>query len=347
MADNIARINGQDSFAYTGKAGWHRKGQELSEDATLEQWAEASGLNYEILRAVVNYQTLTHGTRESACDHVLYRSDTGERVGVVSDGYKIVQPLETLEFFREFCESNALSMETAGALQGGSIYWALAKTGREDNFGKSGVLDVINQYVLLSSSCDGSRATSASINSTRVVCNNTLTASDRTGKARVNTRHSTQFNAQATKSALGLVDLDASWEKFRAEMLQLQSVPFSSDEASAFFADLLRPAGTRAAPRKDLGASDFASLLAAPVGAAVEFAKTDGSPRAIRGLADLEQSYIAAPGAVPGTAYGVLQGVTHYIDHVRGNDDKRQVSAMFGQGESLKSSAFAKLLAMA
>lgn len=344
MSHEIALIGGKRSFAYVGAEAWHGLGQRLEAGASMEAWAAAAGLNFEILSAPVRYETRSHGTMEAEGDVVLYRSDNGARVGIVSDRYQIVQPMAALEFFREFCEAESLTMETAGALKGGSIYWALAKTGREANFGAD-VLDVVNQYVLLSTSADGSRSTDASINSTRVVCRNTLRASDRTAKARVKTRHSTTFDANATAKALGLVDLDTSWEKFAADMRKLQDVAISPAEATAFFSNLLRPAKDRVAqPARDMKAQDFATLLTGSVRLGEELAPKE---RAIRGLADLETSYVSAPGAVPGTAYGVLQAVTHFVDHVRGTDATRQASAMFGQGDSLKSEAFEQLLAMA
>lgn len=336
--DMIANVNGQDSFAYVGAPGWHGKGQKLEAGATMEQWAKAAGLDFEVKRATAQYMTDDHGMRTADGDVVLYRSDTGARVGMVRDGYQIVQPIDALEFFREFCERGHLTMETAGALKGGSVFWAMAKTGRDANFSKTAVADVIEQYVLLSTSVDTSRATNASENTTRVVCMNTLRASDSTATKLVKTVHSKKFDANATAASLGLVDLDASWNKFREQMLALQGVGFNPEEATAFFSNLLRPAKQRAQARN---AQEFAELL---TGSAT-ISEPEPSTRAIRGLADLEMSYVSAPGACPGSAYGVLQAVTHFVDHVRGNDDKRQLSAMFGQGDSLKSEAFAQLLA--
>jgi hypothetical protein len=57
-------------------------------------------------------------------------------------------------------------------------------------------------------------------------------------------------------------------------------------------------------------------------------------------MTDLERVYQTAPGAAPGTAYGALQAVTHWVDHVRGkNTDARVASALFGQGQALKARA--------
>jgi phage/plasmid-like protein (TIGR03299 family) len=204
----------------------------------------------------------------------------------------------------------------------------------------------------MSTSADKSRSTDNRLTGTRVVCANTLTvALGEANKSAVRTRHSTAFDARLVKEKMGIVTSqnDAAWEKFRSDMERLADKKVSSTEATEILSELLRPAGERAKPRQQANATSFAELLNAPVGTATNFANTDKeSPeRAIRGLAELEQSYYRAPGAVPGTAYGMLQGITHYIDHARGRDaDKRQTSAWFGQGENLKNKAFADLLAM-
>jgi hypothetical protein len=63
-------------------------------------------------------------------------------------------------------------------LKAGRKFWALARTG------KSAALkgnDVVNGYLLLATSCDGTLATVAMPTTVRVVCNNTLTIALRDG----------------------------------------------------------------------------------------------------------------------------------------------------------------------
>ena len=330
--------NGQASMAYVGKTPWHGLGQELQAGLSIEQWCVAAGLDYTVERAIVQYQN--GELRTFPGKDVLYRSDTSAPLGIVSDGYKIVQPAEVLDFFRDLCADRGFTLETAGALKGGAIYWALARTEHESTLGAN---DTSRGYVLLSTSADGTRATDARFTAVRVVCNNTLSIALNGSVGATKTRHSTMFNARATKKSLGLIDFDKAWSDFSDSMRAMAQYPIADAEASAMFANLLRPAGMRPAPRLSIGATSFDQLLNANVGAAVEFAPI-AKDRAIRGLGDLEHSYHYAPGAMPGTAYGVLQGVTHYIDHVRGtSNDKRLNSAWFGQGETIKREALERL----
>lgn len=340
MAHEIDMSNDRANMAYLGEIPWHKLGQSMPENASIEQWIHAAGMDYEIKHAPVQY---TNGSIHTYTGkRVLYRSDTNAPLGVVSDAYKAVQPAAVLEFFRGLCETNSLKMETAGVLRGGAIYWALAKTGHEINLAG----DRTHGYLMLSSTADGSRATDARFTSVRVVCANTLAVA-MYGSVKpagaVRTRHTSVFDASATKKKLNLDQFDSSWLNFKAQMEALCNVKVSPNEAREFFTELLRPADQRAKPRAAIGASTLTDLLGAPLNTPQEKTATD---RAVRGLEDMVKSYYAAPGAVPGTAYGLVQGVTHFIDHVRGGDDTRMASAWFGQGDTLKTTALNNALAL-
>jgi hypothetical protein len=87
---------------------------------------------------------------------------------------------------------------------------------------------------------------------------------------------------------------------------------------------------------------------------AIEFLKKllpvptkDGEPvaieegRAFKALMDIVTGKTPSP-TLPeakGTAWGLLNAVTYYVDHVRGSDEKRLSSAWFGSGEGLKNKA--------
>jgi hypothetical protein len=77
---------------------------------------------------------------------VNYRADTGEGLGVVSSShYKLVQPGEIIDFYREFTATGGLKLNTAGALRGGRRIWALAELDSPIRVGD----DVTKPYFLL------------------------------------------------------------------------------------------------------------------------------------------------------------------------------------------------------
>jgi len=129
------RSNGKAEMAYlnTNEAPWHGLGNPLERGLSIEQWTIAAGMDFRIQRSKVRYFTDRIGVNQLEWPekHVLFRGDTHEPLGVVSAKYKVVQPREVLEFFRDLCESNHFELSTAGTLFGGAKYWALAKVGDE------------------------------------------------------------------------------------------------------------------------------------------------------------------------------------------------------------------------
>lgn len=162
-----------EKMAYVGVKPWHGIGAQLTTHQPIEIWAKEAGLDWEILETPVRFASNTqgadlHGFSENK---VLYRSDTNAALSVVGHRFKVVQPGEILEFYRDLTEVSGFELETAGVLRGGRKIWALARTGQSASL-KGG--DVTNGYVLLATACDGTLATTAQFTSVRVVCNNTL-----------------------------------------------------------------------------------------------------------------------------------------------------------------------------
>lgn len=318
MAHEIAtRSDGKAAFAYRGEAAWHGLGHEIPDNATLEEIIELSGMNYWIGSHPVLFNGTDGKLHEYPNKKVLFRADTNTPLSVMAKGYNIVQPAEVAEFFRDLTTDAGYVIETMGVLRGGAIYFALARTGNESVVANS----VHKQFVLLATGCDGTLATTAELTDVRVVCHNTLRAAvSEKNPDRVKVRHSTTFDASNVKERLGLLDLSASFEEMIKSYKTLADFKVSWEESTELFTKILSP------DRKVAN-------------------EADDKPRAVRGLKQLEESYIKGPGAQIGTLYGCLQAVTHYVDHGRGtNDDGRTYSALFTQGANLKERAFEVLM---
>jgi phage/plasmid-like protein (TIGR03299 family) len=364
MAHELDFSRGSAAFAFAGAKAWHGFGNRLTADAPLETWIEQAGLAYQIRMAAVSYLDAHNVQRMADGRTVLYRDDTGTALGVASDGYKPVQPREVIEFFRSLCADHGLTMETAGALRGGARYFALARTRYAANL-TPGLTDTAVMYLLLVSSADCSLSTTALPTAVRVVCANTLSAALGTGAGHVKTSHRTEFDATNVKARLGYtVDtMESQWQTFVTTMQTLNSIPVPSHQsAREFFTALLRPAHERKSAmsatedrveRATANATadaraDFSSLLMRPAGRPILTATPTSTPdRSPRGLDPLMSAYYNAPGAMPGTARGLVEAVTHYVDHIRGTTDAgRMDSAILGQGAQLKARAVDAALAL-
>lgn len=312
-----------EQMAYVGRTPWHGLGNRLAEQQSIDVWMEQAGLNWNIRETPVRFINgdKSHlGEILSFDDHkVLYRSDNRTPLSVVSQRYQVVQPREILEFYRDLTEKSGFELETAGSLKGGRKIWALARTGQ------SGVLkgnDRTDAYVLLATACDGTMATTAQFTSVRVVCNNTLAVALDGRAQSVKVSHRSVFDADAVKKQLGISV--SAWNDFMYRLKALSERKIKQSEAEKVIRNLFQPRPDQIEQKSNERAMAKVRAL------------FDGA-----GLgAHLPSSY--------GTAYGLLNAVTEFVDHERRarSTDHRLDSAWFGQGANLKQQALDQTLAL-
>lgn len=312
-----------ENMAYVGQTPWHGLGRQLDSGLPIDDWVIQAGMDWEIQESPVRFiagQREYLGEIKPFDDHkVLYRSDTHDPLSVVGNRYKVVQPREILEFYRDLTERSGFELETAGVLKGGRKLWALARTGQSTTLkGK----DTTNGYVLLATACDGTMATTAQFTSVRVVCNNTLAVALGSGAGAVKVPHRSVFDAEAVKRSLGITV--SAWDEFMYRMKNLSNRSVKASEAHHF---LLRV----------MGDPDKASISKG----------TERNMARVQALYD-GQGLGADLASSKGTAYGLLNAVTQFVDHERRarSQDNRLDSAWFGQGAALKGRALDEALLM-
>lgn len=323
VAAVTTRKNGFAEMAYVGEKPWHGLGQALQAGADIETWKQAAGMDWRIQRSKVRYNVSRDGEQvfEMPDQHVLFRSDSKQALGIVSPKYKVVQPGEVLEFFRDLTDANGYTLNTAGTLFDGRRFWALAAIGEEACVVGE---DKIGGFLLLSSSCDGTLATTARFTTVRVVCNNTLGMA-LAGKAKreVVVRHTSKFDPEAAKRELGL--------------------------ARDNFGDFLKATRQLAAKRlTNAGAEDFVAKLLADTSTVLKDDVTKS--KQFMKIMDLFKGSAMGGTLVgaEGTAWGVVNAVTEFVDHhARATTPShRLASAWFGRGDDLKTQAFERALAL-
>ena len=308
------------SYASTQRE-WHGWGELMPAGQDIDAWAQAAGMEYRVQRAVVRFATqrlnpanalIPAQMLQSIDDKlVLFRSDTGAPLGVVSDSYKVVQPREVLEFFREWAQANACTIESAGVLFGGKRYFATAKMSDGVFVGEG---DKVVPYVLLSTSADGSLATEGRITTVRVVCNNTLRLASK-GASSFRVSHRTAFKAEECRGII-----ESAHEEFGAFMdmsRKLASIKVESRLAEDMTTLLLTtPTRNADAARDSAGFTKIMSLF-------------NGGGKG----STLESSRE--------TAWGWLNSATEFVDHhVRArSDENRTAAALWGPGADLKQRA--------
>lgn len=316
-----------EQMAYVGATPWHGLGRQLTQKQPIEVWQREAGMDWQIQESPVHFKADAIGHMGSIHSFpeqkVLYRSDTKAPLSVVSNRYQIVQPREVMEFYRDLTEVSGYELETAGVLKGGRKFWALARAGQNANLKGN---DQVNGYLLLATSCDGTLATTATPTTVRVVCNNTLTiALDGITRA-IKVPHSTRFDARSVKKQLGVAV--SQWDEFMYRMRVLAERKVQWHEAMGFFMNVL----CEVTPNSKLP----------------EVLPNERALRKVQSLyegrgrgATLESSQ--------GTAWGLLNAVTEYVDHERRarSNEYRMDSAWFGQGAQIKQRALEAALQLA
>lgn len=322
MSHALTTTNGQVEFAYRESDGlpWHGLGQAMPYEATIDQWRVAAGMDWRIKRSKVRYATAHDQAPASMLEipeqHVLFRSDTHAALGVVSSKYKVVQPSEVLEFFRDIVKVGGLELSAAGTIHGGARFWATAKMGEYS----TSVKDKIGGYLLISTSADGSLSTEVRRTTIRTVCQNTLNMALKDAPASVRITHRSEFDIKKVQEFMGF-NQDA-WSLFRANIERLANKQLQVEEAEELAVSII--GGDELKIRASAGFNKVMALFKGQ-GMGADF---DG---------------------VHGTAFGLLNGFTEYVDHwARArSEENRFVSSQWGQGADLKDRALDTLLSVA
>ena len=311
------------SMAYVDAKPWHGLGNQLPANQPIEIWQQQAGMNWTINETPVLFNVSNEGglhVKASPDSKLLYRSDTHAPLSVVSKRYKVVQPHDVLEFYRDLTQAGGFELETAGVLKEGRKLWALARTGQETIL-RGG--DQVAAYLLLATSCDGTLCTTAQFTSVRVVCNNTLQLAVGNSSGAVKVPHSTTFDPQLVKQELGLGL--SSWERFVTDIRQLAARPIHKFEAMNFLVEVLGDPEVPLADQPNQKALQNVYALYSGNGMGADLSSANG------------------------TAWGLVNAVTQYVDHERRarSQDHRLDSAWFGTGAAIKGKAYLEAMKLA
>lgn len=214
MAHNINRnaLTGQDAFFSVKQKAWHGLGQIVQDYPTAEEAIKFAGLNYDVVKRPLFTYNNENADQQTAPDGIqipeieienyfaTVRTDTNQVLGVVGSKYEIIQNREAFTFFDELVKDSGsgIQYETAGALGNGERIFITAKM---PNVIKVGRKDVIEEYIFLTKSHDGSSAIMAAFTPVRIVCNNTLNAALKTNSNAVYIKHTASAGDKLKEAA--------------------------------------------------------------------------------------------------------------------------------------------------
>jgi len=203
MAHNINEANGKHSFFSVNEKAWHGLGQIVDQYPTSAEAIKYAGLDYEVIKSplftwqrdetVGDNGEIIEGSQMPVPHHfATVRTDNHAVLGVVGKDYEIVQNVNAFEFFDAIVGGgDGILYETAGALGKGERIFITAKLPGYLRVGKQ---DMIEQYLLLTTSHDGFGSITAAFTPVRVVCQNTLNAAMRNHSNSIKIRHTASAN---------------------------------------------------------------------------------------------------------------------------------------------------------
>ena len=293
-------------YPETESSPWHNLGIELNHPKTAREAIKMAGLDYTVMKKPLGLKT---GLKQDA--YATVRTDTKDVLGFVNKSYEPIQNIDAFIFFDDWVAENEAIYETAGVLGKGECIWILAKLPGYINVHGN---DMVNKYLLLTNSHDGSSHVRVKLTPIRVVCNNTLTAALQ-GAGEVQISH-TPNSAQDLEQAGAMLGLS----NYLYEQLE---VMFNSMAARKITDGQLR---------------DYVQALVPDNEETENTARTENIRNSVLQLHESGRGAHLARG----TWWGAFNSVAEYTDHMMLDEDSntRLNSIWFGRGEQLKLKAF-------
>lgn len=325
MSHNIHRniLTNRDSFFSVKEKAWHGLGQIIQDYPTSKEAIVHAGLDYEVEKRPL-FSKSNERPDNAGCDLVTittnfatFRTDTDQFLGIVGNKYEVVQNTSAFTFFDSLVGNDSIKYETAGALGNGERIFITAKMPEVLKVGRK---DIIEQYIFLTTSHDGSGSIMAAFTPIRIVCNNTLNMALRNHSNAVLIKHTANAEQKlneaarimkiSTDTGLQLETLFNRWAKVRLtdpEIKKLIRVVMSPNKEVA------------QAVIEDNTAYEFSQHFENICGEVFEYAMSSPTQQ-------METT--------EGTLFGAYNAITGYYQNVKNykSDNQKLDSIMFGTG---------------
>jgi phage/plasmid-like protein (TIGR03299 family) len=318
-------VTQKHSFFSVKEKPWHNLGQIVSEYPTSFEAIVHAGLDYEVIKTPLFTQYLEN---EKIAVPELYstlRTDTKSVLGVVGKEYQIVQNTDAFSFFDAIAGAHGVLYETAGALGRGERIFITAKLPDYIRVGKD---DLIEKYLFLTTSHDGSGSITAAFTPIRIVCANTLNAALRTQTNTVRIRHTTNAKSRLEQAHKVMGITDNLSGKLEDIFNQWTKVPITDQEVKKLISLALSPSKEVTEHLKAGQLDELSSCFSNIIENAYAYAMSDETQ--------------LTP-TTEGTLFGAYNAVTGYFQNVKSYKDpqaKLKSMLMGGNAQARSQTAF-------
>lgn len=334
MAHNINRnkLTGKDAFFSVKEKAWHGLGQIVDQYPTSAEAIKFAGLDYEVIKQDI-YTTSFNSdgqamdfTNRIKTHYATMRKDTGDVLGIVGSKYEVVQNATAFTFFDALVnDGSGIQYETAGALGNGERIFITAKMPDVIKVGRN---DIIEEYIFLTTSHDGSGSIMAAFTPIRIVCNNTLNMALHNHSNAVYIKHTANAE-QKLNEAARIITLSNNMSQ------QLETIFNKWAKVRINDAELLKLIQLAMSPNKEVftalaennSSYEFSNHFTDVCGQVFEYAQTSET--------QLMQT-------TAGTLFGAYNAVTGYYQNVKEykSANSKADSILFGTGLDRTKTAF-------
>jgi len=307
-----------ESMFYYGEVPWHGLGTSLENPATAYEAIRASGLDWKVEKTPIYLHN-----RQQVPDHfAVVRMKAGriEKVlGVVGRNYVPIQNQEAFSFFDSVVGRGQAIYHTAGSLSGGKRVWILAKLPGEVRVLSTD--DIIDKYLLLVNSHDGTITLKMFFTPVRVVCMNTLNLALAESRKGISIKHSGKIDSKIRKAQEVLGLGIRYYDDFGQVANKLASKMVNTNWLEQYLKSLIPDEPEKNNKRREQVRENIQFLF--------EYGKGADMP------------------GIRGTAWMAVNAVAQYVDYFKKarTQDTRLDSVWFGQGAEMKQKAFELALA--
>ena len=327
-----------DTMFYVGETPWHKLGVPLDNPPTIEEAVILANLDWEVHKEPTYFlKTMHEGTNPYSLanfasmlskpeliptkHYVTIRKEVDSEfiiLGNVSERYEVLQNKDAFTPFNVLLD-HGYELETAGAVREGRMVWILARK-IDNELNKVGD-DLVERYVVLMNSHDGSTPVFMQPTTIRVVCANTLDyALSKESPLRFSIKHTTNVKERLEEVTSALSFAEGNWRKAHEIMNRMVEHELNFQQVKMYFEAVIPFLKHRGVSGKDkLGVAR--RDIATPV------------------FSQLMNNFAGGHGNKGETVWDAYNAITQYYDHQKNYKDWVW-STQFGKPAQYKRRAF-------
>ena len=312
-----------ETMAYANEVPWHGLGAKVSQSVSVEAMLKAAGLDWDVNLVPLQAKPEKGDVIDVPGRFALVRSNDNRVLTITGKSWHPLQNKDCLGFMRDYMKAGGATLETAGSLRGGKIVWGLAKLKHSFEVGKG---DKVNGYLLITSPHEVGKAITVRTTTVRVVCANTMAMAESHSTINYKQNHLAEFDIDEAKECINNAHEDLKLAEQRAKTIAKLKINIED------------------AVKKVIVPVAFPELVDQEE-VVDQIMVIESQPKKLQQIIN---SINHAPGADPKTGWGVLNGVTHWADHVAGRSQSaRMHRAWVGDTARIKLKVESQLLELA